>query len=54
MKDINLNNAGNIIVRQQTMMKNARSSDAMSVAAVPSEGGESEVIVTFSGTVNLK
>jgi predicted secreted protein len=54
MKDINLNNAGNVIVRQQTMMKSARSSDAMSAAAVPSEGGESEVIVTFSGTVNLK
>jgi predicted secreted protein len=54
MKDINLNNAGNVIVRQQSMMKTDRSLSASSAAPLPSEGGESEVIVTFSGTVNLK
>jgi predicted secreted protein len=54
MKDISLNNAGNTIVRPVQNMRAMRS-DAMSASApVPSEGGESEVTVSFSGTVNLK
>jgi predicted secreted protein len=53
IKEVNLNNGNNIIVRQAPMMKAMRS-DSMSSAPVPSEGGDSEVTVTFSGTVNLK
>jgi predicted secreted protein len=54
MKDINLNNAGNTIVRPVQMMRAMRSDSMSASAPVPAEGGESEVIVTFSGTVNLK
>jgi predicted secreted protein len=53
LKEVNLNNGNNIIIRQAPMMKAMRS-DSMSAAPVPSEGGDSEVTVTFSGTVNLK
>jgi predicted secreted protein len=53
IKDVNLNNGNNIIIRQAPMMKAMRS-DSMSAAPVPSEGGDSEVTVTFSGTVILK
>jgi predicted secreted protein len=53
IKELNLNNGNNIIIRQAPMMKTMRS-DSMSSAPVPSEGGDSEVTVTFSGTVNLK
>jgi predicted secreted protein len=53
IKEVNLNNGNNIIVRQAPMMKAMRS-DSISAAPVPSEGGDSEVTVTFSGTVNLK
>jgi predicted secreted protein len=53
IREVNLNNGNNIIVRQAPMMKAMRS-DSMSSAPVPSEGGDSEVTVTFSGTVNLK
>jgi predicted secreted protein len=53
IKELNLNNGNNVIVRQAPMMKAMRS-DSMSAAPVPSEGGDSEVTVTFSGTVNLK
>ena len=54
IKDLNLGNSGNVIIRPQMMTKNARSFDSASAAPVSSEGGESEVTVTFSGTVNLK
>jgi predicted secreted protein len=53
IKEVNLNNGNNVIIRQAPMMKAMRS-DSMSAAPVPSEGGDSEVTVTFSGTVNLK
>jgi predicted secreted protein len=53
IKEVNLNNGNNIIIRQAPMMKAMRS-DSMSSAPVPSEGGDSEVTVTFAGTVNLK
>jgi predicted secreted protein len=53
IKEVNLNNGNNVVIRQAPMMKAMRS-DSMSAAPVPSEGGDSEVTVTFSGTVNLK
>jgi predicted secreted protein len=53
IRDVNLNNGNNIIIRQAPMMKAMRS-DSMTAAPVPSEGGDSEVTVTFSGTVILK
>jgi predicted secreted protein len=53
IKEVNLNNGNNVVIRQAPMMKAMRS-DSMNSAPVPSEGGDSEVTVTFSGTVNLK
>lgn len=53
IKEVNLHNGNNVIIRQAPMMKAMRS-DSMSAAPVPSEGGDSEVTVTFSGTVNLR
>jgi predicted secreted protein len=53
IKEVNLNNGNNVVIRQAPMMKAMRS-DSMSAAPVPSEGSDSEVTVTFSGTVNLK
>jgi predicted secreted protein len=49
IKEVNLNNGNNVVIRQAPMMKAMRSA-----APVPSEGSDSEVTVTFSGTVNLK
>jgi predicted secreted protein len=52
IKELNLSNVDRTII-QQARMAYMRS-DSLSSAPVPSEGGDSEVTVTFSGTVNLK
>ena len=54
IKAVNLNGSGNTVVRPVPMMKAMRSEAMSASAPMPAEGGESEVIVSFSGSVYLK
>jgi predicted secreted protein len=55
IKDVNLNNAGQTVVRPMPRQMSMRSAEASVAAApMPTEAGESEVVVTVGGTVELK
>jgi predicted secreted protein len=52
IKDLNLNNGYNVTVRPMAMARGKM--ETMSSAPVPTESGESEVQVTFNGSIDLK
>jgi predicted secreted protein len=52
IKDLNLNNGYNVTVRPMAMARGKI--DTMSSAPVPTESGDSEVQVTFNGSIDLK
>jgi predicted secreted protein len=52
IKDLNLNNGYNVTVRPMAMARGKM--DTMSSAPVPTDSGDSEVQVTFNGSIDLK